>query len=161
MIVFLPVPHTVVSSPCSWTVRRNVRPDRIPSECPPGSSAPQCWPIFADTITEIVCQNPSEGCAGARFKCRQMKTVMQVMYLEGVTTTNLGGRLPLAQAFIRNLTVRVGCSCVLRWGPRSPVSSLSSPLQTAGVLRSPPARAQGEEVALRSHSDLKSGEEQF
>ena len=36
MIVFLPVPHTVVSSACSWSVRMNVRPDRIPSECPPG-----------------------------------------------------------------------------------------------------------------------------
>ena len=46
-----------------------------------------------------------------------MKTVMQVMYLEGeegVSTTNLGGSLALAQAFIRNLTVRVGCSCVFR-----------------------------------------------
>ncbi len=75
------------------------------------------WPIFADTITEIVCQNPSEDCAGYNAKCRQMKTVMQVVYLEGVTTTNLAGSLApvsVTAALIRNMTVMVGCSCVSR-----------------------------------------------
>ena len=75
---------------------------------------PNSCPIFADTITEIFCQNPSEDCGGYRFKCRQMKTAMQVMYLEGVTETKPGGLLALAPASIRNLTVRIGCSCAAR-----------------------------------------------
>ena len=46
-----------------------------------------------------------------------MKTVMQVVYLQGVTTTNLAASLApvsVTAALIRNLTVMVGCSCVYR-----------------------------------------------
>ena len=124
---------------------------------------PNIWPIFADTITEIVCQKPTEDCAGYKSKCRQMKTVMQVVYLEGVTTTHLAPTLSpvsLTPALIRNLTVLVGCSCVSRWGLSPPLTSPHLtlplwPLQTAGVLQPLPARPQGqEETARTSHSPL-------
>ena len=89
----------------------------------PGWWLPNSWPIFADTITEIVCQNPSEDCAGYKSRCRQMKTVMQVVYLQdlqdlqGATTSSLPpglGPLSLTGALIRNVSVMVGCSCVSR-----------------------------------------------
>ena len=37
---------------------------------------------FPDTITEVVCQNPGRDCAGSQFKCRQMRTKMEVVYVE-------------------------------------------------------------------------------
>ena len=46
-----------------------------------------------------------------------MKTVMQVVYLQGVTTSSLAaaqGPVSLTAALIRNVSVMVGCSCVSR-----------------------------------------------
>ena len=80
----MPVAHTLVVSPCSWRVQTNVIHNRIPSQYLSTLvlTITRLLASFPDTITEVVCQNPGRDCAGSQFKCRQMRTKMEVVYVE-------------------------------------------------------------------------------
>ena len=85
--MFQPLPATIVGAHCQWEVKFNTVFNRIPQ-----------------TITEIMCQQPSEVCGGNHaYQCRQIRSKMLVGYTEGGNVVNL-----------RNNTVNIGCSCVRR-----------------------------------------------
>jgi hypothetical protein len=85
--MFQPLPSTIVGAHCQWEVKFNTVFNRIPQ-----------------TITEIMCQQPSEVCGGNHaYQCRQIRSKMLVGYTEGGSVVSL-----------RNNTVNIGCSCVRR-----------------------------------------------
>ena len=84
---FYPIYGAIVVAHCKWEVVINTVINRIPQ-----------------TISEIMCQNPTEVCGGnSAYRCRQVRSKMLVAYTEGANVVNL-----------RNYTVSVGCSCVRR-----------------------------------------------
>ena len=92
---FMPLPNTVVGSHCTWHLRLNTVPARIP-----------------ETITEVLCHNTGEKCGESNFyTCKQMKAKMLVAHTEPVLA---GGQYDWRVRSVRNITINIGCSCVYR-----------------------------------------------
>lgn len=92
---FMPLPHTVVGAHCTWQLRLNTVPARIP-----------------ETITEVICHSAGERCGGSMYySCKQMKSKMLVAHTEPVLVEDSYDWRVRA---VRNITVNIGCSCVYR-----------------------------------------------
>ena len=92
---FMPLPNTVVGSNCTWHLRLNTLPARIP-----------------ETITEVLCHSTGEKCGESNFyACKQMKAKMLVAYTEPVLA---GDQYDWRVRSVRNVTINIGCSCVYR-----------------------------------------------
>ena len=64
---------------------------------------------FWGSITEIFCKYPSSDCGIQSYRCKQMKSKLEVAF----TNTSSSGEISVTST--RSLTVHVGCSCVHRW----------------------------------------------
>ena len=64
---------------------------------------------FWGSITEIFCKYPSSDCGIQSYRCKQMKSKLEVAF----TNTSSTGEISVTST--RSLTVHVGCSCVHRW----------------------------------------------
>ena len=90
---FMPLPNTVVGSHCTWQLRLNTVPARIP-----------------ETITEVLCHSPGEKCGGSDFyTCKQMKAKMLVSHTESVLVDD---HYDWMVRSVRNVTINIGCGCV-------------------------------------------------
>jgi len=93
---FMPLPHTVVGAHCTWQLRLNTVPHRIP-----------------ETITEVLCHEAGATCGGSQYySCKQMKAKMLVAHAEPVVLVDGGSDWRLRA--VRNITINIGCSCVYR-----------------------------------------------
>ncbi|XP_023335639.1 uncharacterized protein LOC111706923 [Eurytemora carolleeae] len=92
---FMPLPHTVVGAHCTWQLRLNTVPKRIP-----------------ETITEVLCHEAGETCGGSQYySCKQMKAKMLVAHAEAVQYED---QVDWRLRAVRNITINIGCSCVYR-----------------------------------------------
>ena len=67
---------------------------------------------FPETITEVLCHNTGEKCRGLNFYvCKQMKAKMLVAYTKPVLA---GENYNWRVRGVRNITIKIGCSCVYR-----------------------------------------------
>nr|XP_040575844.1 uncharacterized protein LOC121124726 [Lepeophtheirus salmonis] len=105
---FIPIPNIKVKSLCRWEVNYTNVANRIPNK-----------------ITEIICSSEDSSCGNREYFCRQVNVEMTVGYYEKANQYSEDWYA----LYQRNLTIGVGCSCVLKTQPTFGVLYGSAPLE--------------------------------
>ncbi|CAB4070489.1 unnamed protein product [Lepeophtheirus salmonis] len=105
---FIPIPNIKVKSLCRWEVNYTNVANRIPNK-----------------ITEIICSSEDSSCGNREYFCRQVNVQMTVGYYEKANQYSEDWYA----LYQRNLTIGVGCSCVLKTQPTFGVLYGSAPLE--------------------------------
>ena len=88
--MFSPFPDEAVIAQCEWIQKKDTVENRIPP-----------------TITETFCRHPNDVClSNSAYGCGQVRTKMEVAYRAKDDHDQI--------AYIRNITISMGCSCIRR-----------------------------------------------